>query len=211
MEVKEHRSTQKTGSRDVFAGTKDVRPNGVRGSRLESVVWNRFESGFFCLGVGYGLGGLELAVDGYIGILIEAGIGFETGFRLGTAYEDIVIMVQEANVPFEGSSGVVMLEGVGLALGFFDEVSVGYACFRPMRREMVGVELEETASEGSTTSNDMFLIAASFFESVDFSEVSLHHGIEFKVPHPSGVRRDSDRIWNKSANIVLQTANYVRF
>ena len=122
-------STPLAGCRKVFAGTKDVRPNRTRGSGLESVVWNRFESGFFGFGVGLGLSGLELAVDGHIDILIEAGIGFETGFRLGTAYEDIVIMVQEANVPFEGSSGVVMLEGVGLALGFFDEVSVGYAGF----------------------------------------------------------------------------------
>ena len=80
-----------------------------------------------------------------------------------------------------------------------------------MRREMVGVELEETASEICAAGNDVFLITATFFESIDFSEVSLHHGIEFKVPHPSGVRRDSDRIWNKSANIVLHTANYVRF
>ena len=103
------------------------------------------ESGFFLGGLEFGLEfGLELAVDGHVGILVETGVGFEAGFRLGTAFEDRIIMVQETRAPLECSKGVVMLECMSLTLGFFDEFTVGYTGCGPVFREMVGIEFEES-------------------------------------------------------------------
>ena len=99
------------------------------------------ESGFFLGGLEFGL---ELAVDGHVGILIETGVGFEAGFGLGTAFEDRIIMVQETRAPLECSKGVVMLECMSLALGFFDEFAVGNTSCGPVFREMVGIEFEES-------------------------------------------------------------------
>ena len=46
--------------------------------------------------------GLEFAIDGHVNILIEAGIGFESRFRLGSAFEDAEIVLEEAYSPFVG-------------------------------------------------------------------------------------------------------------
>ena len=46
--------------------------------------------------------GLQLAIDGDVCILIETGIGFETRFRLGSAFENPEIMVEETDPPFHG-------------------------------------------------------------------------------------------------------------
>ena len=83
--------------------------------------------------------GLEVTVDRDVGILIETGIGLESGFGGGMTFADIEVMVEETEFPFEGFGGIGVLEGVGLALGFFDEITVGYAGSRPCLREMVGV------------------------------------------------------------------------
>ena len=77
--------------------------------------------------LGFVAGGLELAVDGNVGILIETGIGFEAGFRLGSAFDHGEIMVEEPNVPFEGFGRMSVLKSMGLALGLLDEFAVGYA------------------------------------------------------------------------------------
>ena len=94
-------------------------------------------------GGGFGGGlvgcGLEFAVDSYVHILVETGIGLEAGFGGGMTFADIEVMVEETEFPFEGFGGIGVLEGVGLALGFFDEITVGYAGSRPCLREMVGV------------------------------------------------------------------------
>ena len=92
-------------------------------------------------------GRLELAVNGNEGILVEAGIGFETGFGLGSTFVNVEIMTEETNPPFEGFEGMIVFERVGLALGLFDEFAVCDTCGGPMRREMVGIELMEAFSE----------------------------------------------------------------
>ena len=104
-----------------------------------SLIYNRLEADF--LGFLFGFAGffLKLAVDSHVGILVETGVGFEAGFGLGTAFEDRIIMVQETRAPFECGKGVVMLECMSLALGFFDEFTVGYTGCGPVFREMVGV------------------------------------------------------------------------
>ena len=77
--------------------------------------------------LGFVASGLELAVDGNVGILVETGIGLEAGFGLGTAFNDREIMVKEPDSPFEGFGRMSVLKSMGLALGLFDEFAVGYA------------------------------------------------------------------------------------
>ena len=86
---------------------------------------------------------MEFAVDGYVGILVETGIGFESGFGCSTAFNDGEIMLEETDTPFDANRGIVMFQGMSLALGKFDEFAVSYAGFGPMCRKMVSVELEE--------------------------------------------------------------------
>ena len=112
-------------------------------------------------------GRLQLTIDGNVDVLIEPGVGLETGFGLGSALENQEVMLEETDTPFDRGMGVVMLEGMRLALGFFDEFAVGYAGFRPGLGEVVGIELEELPSElGNTADNDMFFVAATFFVGV---------------------------------------------
>jgi len=170
-----------------------------------------FEGYFVSLVVGLGFGGLEFAVDGDEDVLIEARIGFHARFRLLAAFEDVEVVREEADSPFECGDGVVMLQGVRLALGLFDEVSVSDTGSRPGLREMVGVDLEEAASQGGAAGNDVFLVTATFFDRVDFADNQCEHVGRLKVAHTSGVRRDGDRIWDKVANIAAQTVNHACF
>ena len=97
------------------------------GNRASKGVKDGFEGDLF----GLLLGGFELAVDGYVGVLIKAGIGFHARFGLGAASEDRVIMVEETDAPFESGEGVIMLECVRSTLRFFDEIAVRHTGGRP--------------------------------------------------------------------------------
>ena len=46
-------------------------------------------------------GGFEVAVDGDVDVLIEAGIRLETGFRFGTSFDYMEIMMEETKSPFD--------------------------------------------------------------------------------------------------------------
>jgi hypothetical protein len=83
--------------------------------------------------------GFELAVESYVGVLIETGVAFHARFGLGSAFEDPVIMEEETDTPLNANEGMVVFEGVGLALGFFDEFTVGDASSRPVCGDMVGI------------------------------------------------------------------------
>jgi hypothetical protein len=83
----------------------------------------RFLSGF----LGCITGGLELTVEGNVGILVETSIGFETGFGLGSAFANPEIMGKETQSPFKSFGGMGMFEGVCLALSEFDEFAICYA------------------------------------------------------------------------------------
>lgn len=112
-------------------------------------------------------GRLQLTIDGNVDVLIKTGVGFEARFRFGSALENQEVMLEETDTPFDRGMGVVMLEGMRLALGFFDEFTIGYAGFSPGLGEVVGIELEELPSElGNTADNDMFFVAATFFVGV---------------------------------------------
>ena len=117
--------------------------------------------------------GLELAVDGDVGILVETGIGFETRFGLVSAFENTVVVLEETDSPFDAGMGVVVLQGVGLTLGFFDEFAVGYTAGRPGLGEMVGVELVETFEARCTADNDVFAVFVTLFVGVHDTAVDF--------------------------------------
>ena len=71
--------------------------------------------------------------------MVEAGVGFESRFRLGAAFANREIMMPEAEPPFEGFAGVGLFKGMGLTLRLFDEFAVSYAGGRPVFWEMVGI------------------------------------------------------------------------
>ena len=83
---------------------------------------------------------LKFAVDADVGILEEIAVGFESGSGLCVAFDDVEIMVEETESPFECFGGMSVFEGVGLALGFFDKFAVSHAGCGPFFREMVGIE-----------------------------------------------------------------------
>ena len=58
---------------------------------------------------GFVAGGLELAIDGDVGVLVETGVGFEAGFGGSAAFDDREIMVKETESPFEGFAGMSVL------------------------------------------------------------------------------------------------------
>ena len=157
------------------------------------------------------LGGLEFAIDGYVNILIEAGIGFESRFRLGSAFEDAEIVLEEAYSPFVGFRGMVVLQRVCPSLRLFDEVSVGDASYGPVGREMVGIELEEAAAEGSAAGNDMLLVTAAFFDGIDFSDKHRYSTNGLKIAHTSCGRRGERGRRHKSANTAFHPVNYACF
>ena len=133
--------------------------------------------------------GLEFAIDGYVNILIEAGIGLESRFRLGSTFEDAEIVLEEAYSPFVGFQGMVVLKRVCPALRLFDEVPVGDASFGPAGREMVGIELKEAAAEGSAAGNDVLLVTAAFFDGIDFSDKHRDSSNGLKIAHTPCGRR----------------------
>ena len=86
-------------------------------------------------------GGFEVTVDGDVDVLIETGIGLETGFRFGTSFDDVEIMMEETKSPFDAFRRVVVFEVVSELLSGFDEFAVRYAGCGPSLGEMVGIEL----------------------------------------------------------------------
>ena len=97
------------------------------GDRVKNSVRDGFEGDLF----GLLLGGFEFAVDSYVGILVETGIGFHAWFGLGVAFEDRIIVVEEPCAPFESGVGVIMHECVRSALRLFDKIAVGNTGGRP--------------------------------------------------------------------------------
>ena len=98
-------------------------------------------------------------------------------------------MLEKTSAPFKGSEGVVVLECVCPSLRLFDEVAVGDAPFGPVRREMVGIDLEEAASKGSAASNDVFFVSTAFLKGVDFTDIRFEHGNKLKIAHTPCGRR----------------------
>ena len=113
-------------------------------------------------------GGFEVAVDGDVDVLIEAGIRLETGFRFGATFDYMEIMMEETESPFDAFRRVVVFEGVSEFLGGFDEFAVSYAGRRPSLGEMVRIELVQATKTRHTTNDDVFAVFLAFL-------VGVHH------------------------------------
>ena len=158
-------------------GVEGIRATRTEGTRIygdEGDILGRREGG---LGegelLGGGDGGFEVAVDGDVDVLIETGIGLETGFRFGTTFDYMEIMMEETKTPFYAFRGVVVFEGVSEFLGGFDELAVRYTGCRPRLGEMVGIELVETAKTRHTTNDDVLAVFLAYFVGVHHSAVII--------------------------------------
>jgi hypothetical protein len=118
-------------------------------------------------------GGFEVAVDGDVDVLIETGIGFETGFRFGTSFDDVEIMMKKTESPFDAFRRVVVFEGVSEFLGGFDEFAVRYAGCRPSLGEMVGIELVQATKTRHTADDDVFAVFLTLLVGVHHSAVII--------------------------------------
>ena len=120
---------------------------------------------------------LELVVDADVGILEKVAVGFEPRSGLGVAFDDVEVMMEETEPPFECFGGMSVLEGVGLALGFFDKFAVGHAGCGPFFREMEGIELEEAFVETRVACDDTFPVLTSEFLLVQRAYERVEAGI----------------------------------
>ena len=120
---------------------------------------------------------LKLAVDADVGILEEVAIGFESRSGLGVAFDDVEVMMEETESPFECFGGMSVFEGVGLALGFFDKFAVSDAGSGPFFREMEGIELEEAFVETRVARDDAFLVLTAEFLLVQSAYIRVEAGI----------------------------------
>jgi hypothetical protein len=161
--------------------------------------------------VGLLFGALKRTVDIYICILIEARVAFHARLGLGAAFDDREIIAEETDLPLEAFAGIVVLEVMSTALCYFDEVSVGLTASRPCLREMVGVELEETFGAGIMAQDDVFAVMTSFFLRVHCTPEVINELNWRKIAYSACSRAGNRRKFDKCANRVLQTVNYLRF
>ena len=156
---------------------------------------------------GFVAGGLELAVDGDVGILIETGIGFEAGVGRSAAFDDGEIMVKEAETPFEGFAGMSMLQVRGLALSLFDEFTIRYAGCRPGLWKMISIELEKAWGIRHSADNDVLFVSAACFDGVHRAPVVFITCKRHKIAHSPGARcgigRERDVMVNNAAQTHL--------
>ena len=133
-------------------------------------------------------GGLKGTIDGDVGILIEPGVGFEAGFGLFMGFEDVEVMVQETDTPFEGFHGMVSFEGMCLSLGFFDEFTIRHTGRRPVGGEMVSIEFEEARTVTGRADDDVFAVFVAFFDGVHGTPEAVNADTGTKIAHASSVR-----------------------
>ena len=184
----------------------------VRALAVARSVGDGFRDGFEGDFFGLFLGGFEFAIDSHVGVLIEIGIGFHARFGLGAASNDIEIVLEETDTPFESSEGVVVLECVRSALCLFDEFAVRYTSGRPRLREMVGVELQETSSTTrNTADDDVFLVMEAFFDGVHGTPVTIVALNRHNITHAASVGGGNLRMRGVVRNNAFQTVFYDRF
>ena len=142
----------------------------------------------------------QFAIDGDVNVLIETGIGFETGFRFGTTFDYMKIMMEETESPFDAFRRVIVLESVSEFLGGFDEFAVRYAGCRPGLGEMVSIELVETFEARSTTDDDMFAEFLTFLMGIHDTAVEIEGFEGFQIAHTTGMAGGNRRGRNGSEN-----------
>ena len=156
------------------SGQHGVGMIGGKGLRADarSTQQRLFSGGILGEG-GFLSGGFEVAVDADVNVLIETGIGLETGFRFGTTFDDMEIMMEETESPFNAFRRVVVFEGVSEFLGGFDEFAVSDAGSRPSLGEMVGIELVKTTKTRDTADDDVLAVFLALLVGIHHSAVII--------------------------------------
>ena len=96
--------------RRVGEGAGDRAADGIRRQLKNLRLYIYRIKGDVCIGMeGFVAGGLELAVEGNVGILVKAGVALKAWFGGSTAFDNGEIMVKEAETPFKGFAGMSML------------------------------------------------------------------------------------------------------
>ena len=161
---------------------------------------------------GFLSGGLEFAINGDVGILVEAGIALHARFGLFAAPEDAEIMPEEADTPFHGSIGMIVLEGVSHPLSRFNEFAVGNTAGRPGCREMVGIELQEVASAArNTADDDVFVVMTAFLNGIHGAPEHFDGCYGHEIAHSPSVGSGNLRMRRVVRDSALQTVFYDRF
>ena len=177
--------------------------------------FDRVDGDFFSGRQGGFFGGLvssfEFAVDGDEGVLVEAGITLEARFGGFMEAEDVEIMAEKAQTVFKSGHRAVVLKGVGLALGEFDEGAVVLAGLGPCLGEMVGVELEKAVVFRRAADDDVLAVAAAFGDGIQSAregfDVFDRNEIAYATCGDDRTRRRRD----VGGNQAFQTGNYLRF
>ena len=177
-------------------------------------VLNRFERDIFRNGLrgkDLLLCGFEVAVDSYVGVLIETGVPLHARFGLGSAFENTEIMLEETDVPLDGSIGMVVLQSMGTALGFFDEFAVRHTSSRPGLGKMVGIELEDVSTAGVPTDNNVFFVTATFSDGVHGTAEVFDCSNRHKIAHSPSMGSGNSRVRRVGRNNTFQTVFNDRF
>ena len=156
-------------------------------------------------------GGFEVAINADVSVLVETGIRLETGFWLGSAFENTVIVLEETDSPFNAGKRMIMFEGVGKFLGTFDELAVCYASCRPGLGEMVGIELEERRFATVTADNDVLFEMATFFEGIYLSTEEFALFVGHKIANSASGRAGNECGRSKDRTCCFQTQNCLCF
>ena len=154
---------------------------------------------------------LQLAVDGYVGILIETAVRFETRFGFGATFDNREIMVEEPNFPLKGFGSIGMFQGVSLALGEFDEFAVSHTGSRPSLWEMVGVELQDSTVTRRMADDDMLLVVRAFLERIHRTPYVFDTFYRHEIAHSPGMGSGNVRMRGVVRYNALQTVFNDRF
>ena len=122
-------------------------------------------------------------------------------------FANTVIMLEEADPPFEGFSGIAVFQGVSTALCEFDDLTVSLTGSRPSLGEMVGVELKQAGTMGRMADDDVFAAFLTDFEFIHGSPEVLDTFRRHEITHPFGINRGGRRELNESSNRARQTVN----
>ena len=155
-----------------------------------------------------GLGGVEVAEDEDVGILVETGIRLKAGFGVQTTAEDAEIMPEEAYAILEPGAGKVMLEVMGTTAGHGLHGTVVLAGLRPADREMVGVELVVALTMARGAYNDAFAALLAFADIIERSAYRFEALNGFEIGYRFGVRGSVGRKRPKIANCGCYTVFY---
>jgi len=155
-----------------------------------------------------GLGGVEVAEDGDVGILVETGIWLKTGFGVHATAEDAEIMPEEADAVFKAGAGEVMLEVMGTTAGHGLHGTVVLAGLGPAGWEMVGIEFVVALTVTRRADNDAFAALAALMGIIDGTAYPIEEIDGFEIGYRFGVRGGVGRKRTKTANSGRNTVFY---